>query len=135
MAPFRLVEARGLVQTHVDPVDPTQPVKRPLGRGDVHQDEVAVEGPCGPFVAQQRANAECPYPIAHRQVKRRTAVGIRSVRRPGGQPVPARKHFGDDHRRGVEEEIEKRPRSRLPAAGADVEPVLANRLVAQDIHA
>ena len=132
---FRFVEPRGLVQTHIDTVDSTQPVKRPLGRGDVHQDEVAVEGPCGPLVTQQRANAERPYTVAHCQVQRRTAAGIRPVGRRGGQPVPARKDFGDDHRRGVEEEFEKRLCSGLMVAGADVEPVLANRLVAQHVHA
>jgi hypothetical protein len=102
---------------------------------DVHQHEGAVERPGRPLIPEQCADPKGPCLVAHRKLQGRTRTGARAIRRLGNQSVPSREDFGDDHRRRVEQESEEGLRRGLPVAGPDIEPVVAYRLIAQDVHA
>ena len=84
-------------QQHVDAIDAAEPIERELRRGDVHQDEVAVEHARRPFVLQDAAHDERQHAIADHQPHRRAERIV----------APRRQLLGDDDRLRTGQDLEK----------------------------
>ena len=120
---FGLIHPPPLIESHVQPVHPTEPPERPLGHRNIHQDEVPIEDTRRPLVCQESPNRERSHPVADGQLD-----GLSHV-----EPGATRECLAEDDRIGRDEQGQQILRRRIAAAPGQT--VVADGPVSEDVDA